>query len=84
MVFPSLSDTKQSIWSFEVQSSGPGGRRFKSSLPDHSFSFTINDLRSLRGFPIFVSFRYRRSNGRRSRAIPRFSARTLGGQKADT
>ena len=62
MVFRPLSDTKQSIWSFEVQSSGPGGRRFKSSLPYHSFSFTINDLSNLLGSVIFLNFRYHRYN----------------------
>ena len=30
--------------------SGPGGRRFKSSLPDHSFSRQFNDLGRFRGF----------------------------------
>jgi hypothetical protein len=29
-----LSDTRQSTWIFDLDSSGPGGRRFKSSLPD--------------------------------------------------
>jgi hypothetical protein len=30
-----LSNAKCSIWNFDFLGSGPGGRRFKSSLPDH-------------------------------------------------
>ena len=32
-----LSDTKWSTWNFDFLGSGPGGRRFKSSLPDQFF-----------------------------------------------
>ena len=32
----SLSGTRSSTWNFWQTGSGPGGRRFKSSLPDHS------------------------------------------------
>ena len=45
-----LSDTRQSTWSFHFHSSGPGGRRFKSSLPDQSFLESINYEHKKRDF----------------------------------
>jgi hypothetical protein len=42
--------------------SGPGGRRFKSSLPDQSFSRSLNHLRDYRGFCFFGTTRYFRYN----------------------
>jgi hypothetical protein len=46
--------------------SGPGGRRFESSLPDHSFSYILKDLRRFRYVVIFVAFRYFRYNYRQT------------------
>jgi hypothetical protein len=43
--------------------SGPGGRRFKSSLPDHFFSRSFNRLRCYHRFTVFGTFRYARYNG---------------------
>jgi hypothetical protein len=42
--------------------SGPGGRRFKSSLPDHFFSRPFSTLRSFRALRIHALFRYIRYN----------------------
>ena len=57
--------------------SGPGGRRFKSSLPDHLFSRSFNCLHRLLDFRFFNAFRYIRYNGRQLEAKPHCSAHFL-------
>jgi len=51
-----------------IVSSGPGGRSFKSSLPDHSFSSAINDLGRVFRDVIFLCFRYIRYKWRQFEA----------------
>src|SRR5208282_4002965 len=46
----------------KLLTSGPGGRRFKSSLPDHLFSRTFSRLRCFCGFRLILFFRYIRYN----------------------
>jgi len=46
----------------KLPTSGPGGRRFKSSLPDQSFSRSLNRLHCLDCFGFFGRFRYIRYN----------------------
>ena len=48
--------------------SGPGGRRFKSSLPDQLFSRFFNRLRCLLPVSLFDEFRYIRYNRRQFKA----------------
>ena len=47
MAFCSLSDTRSSTWDLYSYGSGPGGRRFESSLPDQVLYF--------QGYKAFIS-----------------------------
>jgi hypothetical protein len=52
--------------------SGPGGRRFKSSLPDQSFSRLFSSLRNFRALSFNAIFRYIRYYWRR-KPVPQTS-----------
>jgi hypothetical protein len=52
----------------KLLTSGPGGRRFKSSLPDQLFSRSFNRLRRLLPVSLFGKFRYIRYNRRQFKA----------------